>query len=229
VMLDAGSICAPLTLEEQRKVQDIYISHCHLDHIKDIFFLANNLLGGTGRHIRVCSAAAITKSLKQHFVNGIICPDFTSIPLGGGHLLRFETIKEGVFYPLSEGMSIRAEKVDHNVAAVGYIIRSDHGHIVYTGDTGPTEHIWQVCNALGNLRAIFIECSFPNGQQELATLSGHLTPQTMAKELKKLKEKDYPIFIFHMKPQYLKTIEEEIHALGNERVHILAQGEELEF
>jgi cAMP phosphodiesterase len=82
---------------------------------------------------------------------------------------------------------------------------------------------------LGNLLAVFIECSFPNSLQELATLSGHLTPQTMAQELKKLKDKDYPVFIFHMKPQYLKTIEEEIHALGDERITILAQGEELAF
>jgi cAMP phosphodiesterase len=229
VMLDAGSICSPLTLEEQRKVQDIYITHSHLDHIKDIFFLANNLLEEKGQTIRVYSVAAILKSLKRHFVNGIICPDFTSISLGGGHALGFETIQEGVFYPLTEGISIRAEKVDHNVAAVGYIIRCEHGHVVYTGDTGPTEQIWQVCNALGNLLAVFIECSFSNAQQELATLSGHLTPQTMANELKKLKGKDYPIFIFHMKPQYLKTIEEEIHALGNERISILAQGEELDF
>ena len=229
VMLDAGSICSPLSLEEQRGVQDIYITHSHLDHIKDIFFLANNLLEEKGRTIRVCSSAEIVKAIKRHFVNGIICPDFTSIPLEDGHILGFETIEEGAFYPLSEGISIRAEKVDHNVVAVGYIIRSDHGHIVYTGDTGPTEHIWQVCNGLGNLRAVFIECSFPNALQKVATLSGHLTPQTMAQELEKLKDKDYPVFIFHMKPQYLKTIEEEIHALGDERITILAQGEELAF
>jgi cAMP phosphodiesterase len=229
VMLDAGSIVSPLSLEEQRRVQNIYITHSHLDHIKDIFFLANNLLEEKGHMIRVCSAAAILKSLKQHFVNGIICPDFTSIPLGDGHVLGFETIEEGIFYPLSEGISVRAEKVDHNVAAVGYIIRCDRGHIVYTGDTGPTDQIWEACNSLGRLQAVFIECSFSNEQQEVANLSGHLTPQTMAQELKKLTDKDYPIFIFHMKPQFLKTIEEEIHALGDERIHILTQGVELEF
>ncbi len=229
VMLDAGSICSPLSLEEQRRVQDIYITHSHLDHIKDIFFLANNLLEEKGRTITVRSTAAILESIKRHFVNGLICPDFTSITLGDGHILGFETIEEGVFYPVSEGISIRAEKVDHNVAAVGYIVRCDHGHIVYTGDTRPTEHIWQVCNALGDLLAVFIECSFPNALRKLAKLSGHLTPQTMAQELKKLNDKGCPVFIFHMKPQYLKTIEEEIHALGDERITILAQGEELAF
>ena len=229
VMLDAGSICSSLNLEEQRRIQDIYITHSHLDHIKDIFFLANNLLEEKRGAIRIYSSAAILKSLKRHFINGIVCPDFTSIPLGDGYVLGFETIQEGVFYPLSQGISIRAEKVDHNIAAVGYIIRCDHGHVVYTGDTGPTEHIWNVCNSLGNLLAVFIECSFSNEQQELASLSGHLTPQTMVQELEKLKDKDYPIYIFHMKPQYLKTIEEEIHALGDERITILAQGEELDF
>lgn len=228
-MLDAGSICSPLNLEEQRRIHDIYITHSHLDHIKDIFFLANNLLEEKRGAIRIYSSAAILKSLKRHFINGIVCPDFTSIPLGDGYVLGFETIQEGVFYSLSQGISIRAEKVDHNIAAVGYIIRCDHGHVVYTGDTGPTEHIWNVCNSLGNLLAVFIECSFSNEQQELASLSGHLTPQTMVQELEKLKDKDYPIYIFHMKPQYLKTIEEEIHALGDERITILAQGEELDF
>jgi len=228
VMLDAGSICSPLALEEQRGIQAICVTHSHLDHIKDIFFLANNLFEEKGRALRVYSTAEILQLLKQHFINDIICPDFTAIPLGDDHVLGFETIKEGAFYPVSQGISVRAEKVDHNIAAVGYIIKCDHGHIVYTGDTGPTEHIWKVCNSLENLLAVFIECSFSNEQQELASLSGHLTPQTMAQELEKLTDNNCPIFVFHMKPQYLKSIEKEIHALGVERITILVQGEEID-
>ncbi len=228
VMLDAGSIVSTLTVEEQGEVQQIFVTHSHLDHIKDIFFLTNNRFEEKGRALKVYSTAEILKLLKQHFINGIICPDFTAIPLGDDHVLGLETIKEGEFYPASPGVSVRAEKVDHNIAAVGYIIRCDHGHVVYTGDTGPTDHIWKVCNTFENLLAVFIECSFSNEQQELASLSGHLTPQTMAQELEKLKERNCPVFVFHMKPQYLKSIEEEIDALGDERIAILTQGETID-
>lgn len=229
VMLDAGSICSSLTLEEQREIQEILITHSHLDHIKDIFFLVNNLFEEKRQPIKIYSTADILQLLKQHFINGVICPDFSSLPQGDDHVLGFETIKEGEFYSLpQQGLSIRAEKVDHNIAAVGYIIRCDHGYIVYTGDTGPTEHIWKACNSLKNLLALFIECSFPNAQQELASLSGHLTPRTMAHELEKLQEQDCPVFVFHMKPQYLKTIENEIKALGDERITILSQDEEID-
>jgi cAMP phosphodiesterase len=228
VMLDAGAIVSTLKLEEQRGIREIFVTHSHLDHIKDIFFLANNLFEEAGQGLRIYSTGKILKLLKEHFINGVICPDFTAIPQQDGYLLELEAMQEGTFYPLSQGIGIRAERVDHNIEAVGYIIRCDHGHIVYTGDTGPTEHIWKVCNTVKNILAVFIECSFPNELQELATLCGHLTPRTMARELEKLKDQDCPIFIFHMKPQYLKTIEHEIQALGHERISMLTQGQEIE-
>ena len=188
VMLDAGTIVSSLSLEEQRGIKEIFVTHTHLDHIKDIFFLANNLFEETGREVRICSTEKVLKGLQRHFINGLICPDFTSIPQKERYILDIEAIKEGTFHPIAHGLSFRAEKVDHNIEAVGYIIQCDHGHIIYTGDTGPTEHIWKVCNALENILAVFIECSFPNNLQELAFRSGHLTPQSMTKELKKLKK-----------------------------------------
>lgn len=228
VMLDAGCIVSELGLEQQGKIRDVFVTHAHLDHIKDIFFLANNLLeeGGT---IRVRSSEQVVQSLKRHFINGVISPDFTSIPIDGGSILSLEAIDHGVFYPIADGIEVRAETVDHSVAAVGYILKCKNGHVVYTGDTGPTDGLWRICNDLGDIRALFIECSFPNAQQRLASLTGHLTPKTLASELRKLKGGDCPVYIFHMKPQYLDAIEQEIRALGDERITILTQGEEFLF
>jgi hypothetical protein len=50
----------------------------------------------------------------------------------------------------------------------------------------------------------------------------------MAHELEKLQERACPVFVFHMKPQYLKAIKADIKALGDERISILAQGEEID-
>jgi cAMP phosphodiesterase len=229
VLLDAGAIVSSLSLEEQLGIREIFVTHSHLDHIKDIFFLANNLFEEAAGGVRIYSTKTILRLLKQHFLNGSICPDFTSLPHRDGHLLELEAIEEGIFHPVTSGISVRAERVNHNIEAVGYIIRSDQGHIVYTGDTGPTEHIWEVCNTLDNVVAVFIECSFPNKLHELASLCGHLTPGMMVHELEKLKEKRCPVFVFHMKPQYLKTIEEEIGALRHDRISILSQGQEITF
>jgi hypothetical protein len=44
-----------------------------------------------------------------------------------------------------------------------------------------------------------------------------------------LEDKECSVFVFHMKPQYLETIKKEIKALGNERITILTQGDDLEF
>ena len=38
-LIDCGSVCSALTPNEQSKLTDIFITHPHLDHIKDICFI----------------------------------------------------------------------------------------------------------------------------------------------------------------------------------------------
>ena len=62
-------------------------------------------------------------------------------------------------------------------------------------------------NAIKNLKAVITETSFPNELQDLANVSGHLTPSTLADELRKLK-KDVPVYLYGGKPKHLKTHQE---------------------
>ena len=41
------------------------------------------------------------------------------------------------------------------------------------------ETIWEVAKRVPNLKAAFIETSFPNSMQKIADISGHLSPQTL--------------------------------------------------
>ena len=61
-------------------------------------------------------------------------------------------------------------------------------------DTGPTHRFWEVLNRVKRLKVVITEASFPNELQELADVSGHLTPQTLDRELKKLKH-DVPVYL----------------------------------
>jgi len=87
----------------------------------------------------------------------------------------------------------------------------------------------QIANETENLKAIFIETSFPNEMQKLAEVSKHLTPNLLKDELKKLKKRNVPIYIIHMKPQYIDTLKKEIRDIGYPNIRFLEQGQELEF
>jgi len=63
---------------------------------------------------------------------------------------------------------------------------------------------------------------------ELADISGHLTAKGLYEELKKIGNKEVPVYIFHMKPQYLDVIEREVAQLNSKRIHILKQGDVIE-
>ena len=57
-------------------------------------------------------------------------------------------------------------------------------------------------NATKNLKAVITEASFPNSEEALARISGHLTPSLLGKELEKLK-RDVPVYIYGPKPRFV--------------------------
>ncbi len=108
------------------------------------------------------------------------------------------------------------------------ILRDQYGSIVHSGDTGPTHRLWERMNREKDIMAIFLETSFPNAMQKVADASGHLTPQTLYGEIEKIHH-DSPIYLFHIKSQYMRDIEKDVNGLGNKRVKFLEQGKVYQF
>ena len=94
------------------------------------------------------------------------------------------------------------------------LVSSPGRAILFSGDTGP-ERIWKVARSGRELRAVFVECSFPRRLARLAEISGHLSPDTLAGELAKLGPAvgRIPIYTYHMKPGFSSEIEAEVHDL----------------
>ncbi|MBI5049233.1 MAG: 3',5'-cyclic-nucleotide phosphodiesterase [Deltaproteobacteria bacterium] len=223
-LLDAGTVVSVLSVEDQLKIDNIIISHTHLDHIKDIQFLADNVIGKRKRSINLISIHGVLDVLRANILNNIIWPDFTTIPSVNRPILKFLPVKEKEELNLGD-VTVKPVKTTHTVEAVGYVIKDKDGAIVYTGDTCHTDRLWKTAMQEDNLKAIFAEVSFPNGMAELADVSGHLTAEGLNEELRKMNRKQVPVYVFHMKPQYLDIIEKEIALLKNRRMTVLRQGD----
>ena len=225
VLLDAGGVTTALPLKEQAKIDSILISHTHLDHIQDIAFLADNIFGKRDQPVRIYGTKTCLQYLKEHILNNHIWPDFTAIPSVQNPVLAYEVITPGRAFEV-EGLTVKAVKVDHAVPAVGYLVSDAKGSLVYSADTGPTQQIWKEASQLKNLKAVFVEASFPNELRRLAQMTGHLTPEMAAAEIKKITQDGFTTYVLHMKPAFLEVLAQELKSHG-EKTHLCKQGDRI--
>jgi len=228
ILLDAGTIASVLKENAQKKITHILITHTHLDHIRGIPALIDNMLLKQRQHqITVVATEEILNTLRKNIFNGSIWPDFTNIPSPLHPGIKLRPIEQGKIFKLN-GYSVIAEKVTHSVPAVGYIIKNLKGRtLLYTGDTGQTINLWERANTLSQknpIDAVIIEVTLPNNMREVAIRTGHLTPEMFSHELKKLRRLPKRIFITHSKPQFSDIILSELRSLKIKQITILKEG-----
>jgi cAMP phosphodiesterase len=214
VVLDAGTISGALTVAEQAKVTHVVLSHAHLDHISGLPFMVDNVVGLKDSPLEILAFEPALLALRENIFNNKVWPDFTRIPTPKSPVMKFRKLTPGREARISDSLSIKPFRVNHSVPTTGYIISGQGKAVVYSGDTGPTDDIWKAASRLGPaLRAVLVETSFPNRLQALADKTGHLTPQSLKGELEKIKGYEGPVFVYHVKSQYLAEIRRELGAL----------------
>jgi len=217
--IDGGAITAALELEDILKIDDIFLTHSHFDHVKDVPMMTDLLVGKREKPVVVHGPAETMEAMDKDVFNNRVWPDFPTIPTRENPILAFETIP--VIEPVTcQGLRIRAIPVHHPVYSVGYIIEGRSGAIAFSGDTGPTEELWRAVNATPDVKAVFLELSFPNSMQWLADLSGHLTPRTAMGELAKLDRRGATVYLYHLKPAVIDEVKAEVRALRKDFLHV---------
>jgi ribonuclease BN (tRNA processing enzyme) len=227
VALDAGWVSGALSLKEQVKVKDILISHSHLDHTCSLPFLIDNNFSAPGFSLRIYGLPATVAAMKNHLFNNHTWPDFTCLPNDLTPVLKLVEIHPEEPFVIN-GLTFRAVEVSHNVPTAGYFVEDKKGALGFTSDTGPTERFWELANATRKLKVVITEVSFPDELSDLARISGHHTPTTLGREIKKLK-KDVPIYLYGPKPKHVKTIAAQVKALKEPRLKLLKQGQTYRF
>ncbi|MFA6759869.1 MAG: HD domain-containing phosphohydrolase [Sulfuricurvum sp.] len=212
IAIDAGNILDSLGVEAL-KVEHIFLTHTHFDHIVDIPLLLDSCYERRTKPLKVYASKKSIETLKQHIFNNLVWPDFTAIPLSGKKepSLQFVPIDKGEEIIIDE-TTIKPFVADHIDGAFGYIISQAGTSYLISGDTHTGCDLSSVLDADPNIKALFIECSFPNRLNEIARKSKHLSPHYLNELLSTLKRDDLMIYLYHIKHPYLEEIKEDLRS-----------------
>lgn len=221
--VDAGTLTSKLSLAQQARIQAVYITHSHADHIRDLPHLILNRYSQNATPLTVFAAKDVMELLASHLFNGLVWPDFSKLnsPLTHKPAVQYRALAAGKRTPFNQ-VGLTAVAVDHQIPAYGVIIEAGGQSIAFTGDTGPTQEIWKRTNKTPNVVAVVTEASFPNDQQSLADETAHLSPQTFGEELKKISV-DAPVYASHRKIPFERDIESQIRNLRDRRARVLLE------
>ncbi|HEY4999256.1 MAG TPA: 3',5'-cyclic-nucleotide phosphodiesterase [Usitatibacter sp.] len=225
VLIDAGTGVGDLTLEQLARIDHIFVSHSHLDHVTSIPFLVDTVCWMRRSPIKVYAIQETLDILRAHLFNWKIWPDFTQIPDAERPFMVYREIRAGERVEL-RGRSFTAIPANHTVPAVGYVLDNGRNALIFSGDTSVNDALWKTVNATPNLKYLIIETAFSNKERDIAVASKHLCPQMLAEELEKMRVKP-EVFITHLKPgEGALTMKEVSEAAGRWRPRMLENNQE---
>jgi len=225
ILVDAGTGVGDLPLEALAKIDHIFVTHSHLDHVTSIPFLVDTVCWMRGSPVTVYGTQETLDILRAHIFNWKVWPDFTQIPDGDHPFMAYREIAVGETVDLG-GRRITALPANHTVPAVGYLLDSGGASLAYTGDTTSNDAFWRVVNEAANLRYLVIETAFSDKEREIAVASKHLCPSLLARELEKMRVSP-EVFVTHLKPgEGALTMKEIARAAGRWRPRMLENQQE---
>jgi ribonuclease BN (tRNA processing enzyme) len=213
VALDAGSLALALSDAQRARLRDVVVTHSHMDHVATLPIFVDDLFSQLTSPVRVHATEEVIGLLRRDLFNGTLYPRFDELENAHGRVLEFVPFETGRAFRVAH-LSFTAVPVHHSVPTVGLVVSDGRATVGFSSDTSPTEEFWRSLDRLPRLDALFVEASFPNSMRELARVSGHLTPETLAAELAKLARAPGDIFVVHIKPSFRETVLAELDALG---------------
>ncbi len=227
VAIDGGCVGFASPLELQKKIEHVFLSHSHMDHIASVpIFIDNVYVHGPGCPTIYANAATI-QTLKTDIFNDRIWPDMIRLSAEESPFLKLEELSSEVSVD-ADGVRVTPVNVDHVVPTMSFIIDDGEAAVAIVSDTSPTQRVWELINQQPRLKAVFLECSFPDTMGWLAEKAKHLCPKLFAAELQKLKQ-DVPVIAIHIKTAFEPTIISELQALGLPNLEIGVPGKSYEW
>ena len=214
-VIDAGNLLRSLD-EDAAHIDTIWLTHSHLDHIVDIAYILDSYFTLRRKSLKLMGLPETIEAIQKHFLNDVIWPDFSKIPLSNADAMTvvYETIEVGKKYALDETTNIEAMQTVHTVASCGYIVRKNSSAVLITADTYKNPLLCETVEKYPEINALVLECSFPSEMAGLALESLHLTPALAEEEISCI-NRPLKLYFNHLKPTYIEEIKKEIYSTEN--------------
>jgi ribonuclease BN (tRNA processing enzyme) len=222
IAIDAGGLGLVGELKDQFQIRDIFLTHSHMDHIASLPIFLETVFQSSDRCVTLHAGATTLESLRQDVFNDRVWPDFIAMSEKGLPFVRVEELKPGNPVEVA-GLRLMPIAVDHVVPTFGFLVEAAGVTVAIPSDTGPTESFWRAASEAANLKAVFLEASFPNSMANLAVVSKHLTPSMFDGEIRKL-ARPVTLIAVHIKARFYDEVVAELQALGLPDLHVGSPG-----
>lgn len=216
IAIDAGSLMPATTSNEQKNIEAILLTHRHIDHVRDLptLGLANLHYPGT---IDLYSLPETLDTVFSRIMDGTLYPDFSTDLTGKGPKYQRHGITPEVPFSVQD-YSVRAISVPHAAPTIGYVIQQGQGRsFAYCGDTGGG--LLPFFQDPLKPDPLFLEVTFGSEAEELAKVTGHLTPELLRSELIQVIEHGLHIpklLVVHRNPDHELEISQELDRVSSE-------------
>jgi len=223
ILIDAGSAASVLSEAALRGIRHVLLTHSHIDHIKELPFILDVMYSNQVRGVTFWGSKQTMDVLKAHVFNGLIWPEMEELKVDES-VFRFACVPEDEF--AIGRLTVKAVEVEHIPGSVAYVIREGEHCVIFSGDTGYTQSLFDLAASYGDrLKAFFIEASFPNRMQDIARITHHLTPDMIGGGIQNFLEHSPQVIAYHIKPKYLQEVLAELPT----RVSAIKGGEVFDF
>ncbi|MEW6130690.1 MAG: 3',5'-cyclic-nucleotide phosphodiesterase [Acidobacteriota bacterium] len=224
VTIDAGSLAVALTPAEMAAIGHVIVTHTHNDHIASLPVLIAEAFTHLETPVMIYGIEEVITGLQAHIFNDAISPDFTKIHLAGTNdgAIRYQTLEPRKRIDIG-GLQVTPIPVNHTVPSCGMMVEDQTATVIFSADTYVTDELWQVASDAANLKAIFVDVSYPNELEGLARVAKHFTPESLAGDLQKLKC-EAEIYAMHIKPSHHRQVIAQLRALNHPRLFIAEVG-----
>ena len=139
-LIDAGTGVGDLSLEEMRRIERVFLTHSHLDHVAALPLMVDAVGAGRNHPLQINALPGTIQALQAHIFNDVIWPDFSRIPSESAPFIRFQEIAIG--QTLLAGDKRVDEVITAQIGRYWYIRfhSSEALHNTIVGTTAPQRH-----------------------------------------------------------------------------------------